>query len=153
MKQCRWWIGSSNPAAAALCDCLFRGASRGAPVIAGRCTPAAHSFRQKLPAHSRQSSCAAQVTLPRGGGRLLLASDGLWDSVSPKTALHHIRGLPASKAAAELVRNLRRPWPLVHLIVSCPPNRVGLHLAASHPLPASKAPAELVRSEGCTMHP
>lgn len=45
-----------------------------------------------------------QVTLPHTGGRLLLASDGLWDMVSPKSALHHVRGLPASKAAAELVR-------------------------------------------------
>ncbi len=45
-----------------------------------------------------------QVTLPHTGGLLLLASDGLWDMVNPKTALHHVRGLPASKAAAELVR-------------------------------------------------
>ncbi len=44
------------------------------------------------------------MTLPHTGGRLLLASDGLWDMVSPKSALHHVRGLPASKAAAELVR-------------------------------------------------
>lgn len=46
-----------------------------------------------------------QVTLPLGGGRLVLASDGLWDAVSPKTALHHVRGHPASKAAMELVRS------------------------------------------------
>ena len=45
-----------------------------------------------------------QVTLPIGGGRLVLASDGLWDAVAPKTALHHVRGAPASKAAQELVR-------------------------------------------------
>ncbi len=44
------------------------------------------------------------VTLPLAGGRLVLASDGLWDAVAPKTALHHVRGHPASKAAAELVR-------------------------------------------------
>ena len=52
------------------------------------------------------SSTWLQVVLPRSGGRLLLASDGLWDTVTPKTALHHVRGLPASKAAAELVRLL-----------------------------------------------
>lgn len=44
-----------------------------------------------------------QVTLPVGGGRLVLASDGLWDAVNPKTALHHVRAMPASKAATELV--------------------------------------------------
>ena len=43
-----------------------------------------------------------QVTLPSTGGRIIIASDGLWDSVTPKTAAHHIRGLPASKAAREL---------------------------------------------------
>lgn len=45
-----------------------------------------------------------QVTLPVGGGRLVLASDGLWDAVNPKTAMHHVRAMPASKAATELVR-------------------------------------------------
>eukprot|EP00208_Stichococcus_sp_RCC1054_P003755 CAMPEP_0206138556 /NCGR_PEP_ID=MMETSP1473-20131121/3407_1 /ASSEMBLY_ACC=CAM_ASM_001109 /TAXON_ID=1461547 /ORGANISM="Stichococcus sp, Strain RCC1054" /LENGTH=535 /DNA_ID=CAMNT_0053532023 /DNA_START=78 /DNA_END=1682 /DNA_ORIENTATION=- len=44
-----------------------------------------------------------QMTLPTGGGRLVLASDGLWDLVKPHTAAHHVRGLPASKAASELV--------------------------------------------------
>lgn len=47
---------------------------------------------------------ALQMTLPTGGGRLVLASDGLWDLVKPHTAAHHVRGLPASKAASELVR-------------------------------------------------
>lgn len=46
-----------------------------------------------------------QVTLPVGGARLVIASDGLWDALNPKTALHHARGMPASKAATELV------WP------------------------------------------
>lgn len=45
-----------------------------------------------------------QVTLPVGGGRIVLASDGLWDATNPKTALHHVRAMPASKAATELVR-------------------------------------------------
>ncbi|KAK9918098.1 hypothetical protein WJX75_001295 [Coccomyxa subellipsoidea] len=45
-----------------------------------------------------------QVTLPIGGGRLVLASDGLWDAVNPKTAMHHVRAMPASKAATELVQ-------------------------------------------------
>ena len=33
----------------------------------------------------------------------MIASDGLWDAVQPKTALHHVRNLIASKAATELV--------------------------------------------------
>ena len=45
-----------------------------------------------------------QVTLPSTGGRLIIASDGLWDAVHPKTAAHHVRGMPASKATSELVR-------------------------------------------------
>ncbi|KAK9830885.1 hypothetical protein WJX81_001707 [Elliptochloris bilobata] len=44
------------------------------------------------------------VVLPAAGARLILASDGLWDAVAPKTAAHHVRGLPASKAAMELVQ-------------------------------------------------
>ena len=44
------------------------------------------------------------VVLPASGARLMLASDGLWDAVAPKTAAHHVRGMPASKAAMELVR-------------------------------------------------
>eukprot|EP00891_Asterochloris_glomerata_P001693 jgi/Astpho2/1693/gw1.00032.145.1_t len=43
-----------------------------------------------------------QVTLPFTGGRLIIASDGLWDAVHPKTAAHHVRGMPASKATSEL---------------------------------------------------
>ena len=45
------------------------------------------------------------VVLPATGARLMLASDGLWDAVAPKTAAHHVRGMPASKAAMELVRH------------------------------------------------
>ena len=43
-----------------------------------------------------------QVTLPAFGGRVIIASDGLWDSITPKTAAHHVRGMPATKAAREL---------------------------------------------------
>ena len=44
-----------------------------------------------------------QVTLPLKGARIVIASDGLWDAVNPKTAMHHIRSMPASKAATDLV--------------------------------------------------
>ena len=44
-----------------------------------------------------------RVTLPSQGARLIIASDGLWDAMNPKTAAHHVRGMQASKAAQELV--------------------------------------------------
>lgn len=43
------------------------------------------------------------VTLPESGGRIVIASDGLWDAVSAKSALHHVRGMPPNKAARDLV--------------------------------------------------
>ena len=58
-----------------------------------------------------------QVTLPLNGARIVIASDGLWDAVNPKTAMHHIRSMPASKAATDLV-SLAPSQPLVssHLL-------------------------------------
>ena len=50
-----------------------------------------------------------QVTLPASGGRVIIASDGLWDAVAPKTAAHHVRGMSANKAARELVQVLPLP--------------------------------------------
>ena len=44
-----------------------------------------------------------RVALPRKGARLIIASDGLWDAMNPKTAAHHVRGMQAGKAAGELV--------------------------------------------------
>lgn len=43
------------------------------------------------------------AVLPESGGRIIVASDGLWDAINPKTAAHHVRGTPASKAAHDLV--------------------------------------------------
>eukprot|EP00873_Tetraselmis_striata_P021650 jgi/Tetstr1/441914/TSEL_030121.t2 len=43
-----------------------------------------------------------QVTLPSSGGRLVLASDGLWDALNPKTAMHSVRGMNAGQAAHHL---------------------------------------------------
>ena len=43
------------------------------------------------------------ATLPPRGGRIVLASDGLWDAVSTRAAAHRARGLPATRAAADLV--------------------------------------------------
>lgn len=44
------------------------------------------------------------AVLPESGGRIIVASDGLWDAINPKTAAHHVRGTPASKAAHDLVQ-------------------------------------------------
>lgn len=44
-----------------------------------------------------------RVALPSKGARLIIASDGLWDAINPKTAAHHVRGMQAGKAAGELV--------------------------------------------------
>mmetsp|Transcript_29704 Transcript_29704/g.83736 ORF Transcript_29704/g.83736 Transcript_29704/m.83736 type:complete len:499 (+) Transcript_29704:95-1591(+) len=43
-----------------------------------------------------------QVTLPSSGGRLVIASDGLWDCIAPKTAMHSIRRMTAGQAARHL---------------------------------------------------
>eukprot|EP00193_Tetraselmis_chui_P011408 CAMPEP_0177777640 /NCGR_PEP_ID=MMETSP0491_2-20121128/15482_1 /TAXON_ID=63592 /ORGANISM="Tetraselmis chuii, Strain PLY429" /LENGTH=355 /DNA_ID=CAMNT_0019296767 /DNA_START=98 /DNA_END=1163 /DNA_ORIENTATION=- len=43
-----------------------------------------------------------QVTLPSSGARLILASDGLWDALNPKTALHSVRGMNTGQAAHHL---------------------------------------------------
>ena len=48
------------------------------------------------------------MTLPSKGGRLIIASDGLWDAMKPKTAAHHIRGMQAGKAAGELVSQINK---------------------------------------------
>lgn len=45
-----------------------------------------------------------RIALPSKGARLIIASDGLWDAMNPKTAVHHVRGMTAGKAAGELVR-------------------------------------------------
>ncbi len=52
--------------------------------------------------------CAAraeisQMTIPKDGGRLFIASDGLWDAVHYKTAAHHTRDMTASEASHKLL--------------------------------------------------
>ncbi|GAB4820030.1 hypothetical protein N2152v2_007076 [Parachlorella kessleri] len=44
-----------------------------------------------------------QVTIPAGGARLLIGSDGLWDAVQPKSAANHTREMPAGEAAHRLL--------------------------------------------------
>ncbi|PAN50062.1 hypothetical protein PAHAL_9G495400 [Panicum hallii] len=45
-----------------------------------------------------------QVKLPNTGGRLILASDGIWDALSSEAAAQSCRGLPAELAAKLVVK-------------------------------------------------
>jgi serine/threonine protein phosphatase PrpC len=40
-----------------------------------------------------------QVTIPHRGARLVLGSDGLWDAINAKQAIHHVRNMQAEAAA------------------------------------------------------
>jgi serine/threonine protein phosphatase PrpC len=41
----------------------------------------------------------AQVTLPSTGARLVIASDGVWDVLDPKNAIHTVRPPPGCAGA------------------------------------------------------
>lgn len=45
-----------------------------------------------------------QVKLSNAGGRLVIASDGVWDALSFQEALNYTRGLPAEAAAIRIVK-------------------------------------------------
>ncbi|KAG8654745.1 probable protein phosphatase 2C 12 isoform X3 [Manihot esculenta] len=49
-----------------------------------------------------------QVKLSSGGGRLIISSDGVWDTISAEVALDCCRGMPAEAAAAQIVREAVR---------------------------------------------
>ncbi|XP_078445660.1 protein phosphatase 2C family protein isoform X1 [Wolffia australiana] len=49
-----------------------------------------------------------QVKLPSAGGRLIIASDGVWDALSSETAAKCCRGLPAELAAKLVVKEALR---------------------------------------------
>ncbi|PHT67315.1 putative protein phosphatase 2C 3 [Capsicum annuum] len=49
-----------------------------------------------------------QVKLSTGGGRLIIASDGIWDAVSSDMAAKSCRGLPAELAARQVVKEALR---------------------------------------------
>ncbi|CAL1410798.1 unnamed protein product [Linum trigynum] len=50
-----------------------------------------------------------QVKLSTGGGRLIIASDGVWDAVSAETALDCCRGMPPDAAASQIVKEAVHP--------------------------------------------
>ncbi|MCL7045891.1 hypothetical protein MKW94_025952 [Papaver nudicaule] len=49
-----------------------------------------------------------QVKLSNAGGRLIIASDGIWDALSSETAAQSCRGLPAELAAKMVVKEALR---------------------------------------------
>ncbi|GAU14794.1 hypothetical protein TSUD_50060, partial [Trifolium subterraneum] len=49
-----------------------------------------------------------QVKLSKAGGRLIVASDGIWDAVSSEMAAKSCRGLPAELAAMQVVKEALR---------------------------------------------
>ncbi|XP_004497062.1 probable protein phosphatase 2C 15 [Cicer arietinum] len=49
-----------------------------------------------------------QVKLSKAGGRLIIASDGIWDALSSEMAAKSCRGLPAQLAAMQVVKEALR---------------------------------------------
>ncbi|KAK4263835.1 hypothetical protein QN277_029200 [Acacia crassicarpa] len=49
-----------------------------------------------------------QVKLSNAGGRLIIASDGIWDALSSESAAKSCRGLPAELAARQVVKEALR---------------------------------------------
>jgi len=49
-----------------------------------------------------------QVKLSNAGGRLIIASDGIWDALSSEAAAKSCRGLPAELAAKQVVKEALR---------------------------------------------
>ncbi|KAI3796145.1 hypothetical protein L1987_38810 [Smallanthus sonchifolius] len=49
-----------------------------------------------------------QVKLSNGGGRLIIASDGIWDALSSEIAAESCRGLPSELAARQVVKEALR---------------------------------------------
>ncbi|KAK7357760.1 hypothetical protein VNO80_17056 [Phaseolus coccineus] len=49
-----------------------------------------------------------QVKLSKAGGRLIIASDGIWDALSSEMAAKSCRGLPAELAAMQVVKEALR---------------------------------------------
>ncbi|CAN1323769.1 Probable protein phosphatase 2C 12, partial [Linum perenne] len=50
-----------------------------------------------------------QVKLSTGGGRLIISSDGVWDSLSAEVALDCCRGMPPEAAASQIVKEAVHP--------------------------------------------
>ena len=53
---------------------------------------------------ARACLCFCSMQVPRSGGRIVIASDGLWDAVESDRAAKCCRGMPANAAAPQLVK-------------------------------------------------
>ncbi|XP_022733815.1 probable protein phosphatase 2C 15 [Durio zibethinus] len=78
-----------------------------------------------------------QVKLSNAGGRLIIASDGIWDALSSEMAAKSCRGLPAELAARQVVKEALRTRGLKDdttcIVVNIiPPDNL------AHPLPPPK---------------
>eukprot|EP00850_Spirogloea_muscicola_P006841 SM000033S12362 [mRNA] locus=s33:434401:436794:- [translate_table: standard] len=79
----------------------------------GSCiTPLPH-VKQVEPWQRLQKDCATLTAqrlaqVPKSGGRIIMASDGLWDAMKPERAAKAVRGKP-SHAAAPLLVKVRPP--------------------------------------------
>ena len=85
-----------------------------------------------------------QLSLPYAGGRLIVASDGLWDAVKPKQAFSAVKGLAPSAAARKLTKlstkllGKRDDITVVVADVSPPLRRLPAAVLASDAMPAPK---------------
>jgi len=50
------------------------------------------------------SNCTLYCQLSDAGGRLIIASDGIWDALPSEVAAKSSRGLPADLAAVQVVK-------------------------------------------------
>lgn len=78
----------------------------------GRCPASTSLGRPPLAPGCRAPSIplfAPCLQLPSQGGRLILASDGVWDAVSNERAAKCCRGLPPQQAAAQIIKVRHAP--------------------------------------------
>ena len=54
------------------------------------------------------------VQLSNAGGRMIIASDGIWDALSSEVAAKSCRGLPAELAARQVVKVIYRQIENMH---------------------------------------
>ncbi|PWA63401.1 protein phosphatase 2C family protein [Artemisia annua] len=88
-----------------------------------------------------------QVKLSDAGGRLIIASDGIWDAVSSEMAAKSCRGLPAELAARQVVKLHYLSWVYCRLgnDETCGPSTSGLFICAV-------CQVDLGASEGISVH-
>ncbi|KAG1675420.1 hypothetical protein FOA52_012339 [Chlamydomonas sp. UWO 241] len=122
-----------------------------------RVWPGGLMMTRTLGDHGAQGLCipepeVRQVTLPPGGARLVIASDGLWDACLFKTMLGNMRKMPPDQAANLAVRNAIKKRGLTDDItvlvidfVTAPNDKVPASLLGGHARDASAGPTHMLR--------